>query len=129
MSPLLSNPPVGGWPSGIKDSNWPAHHVNSAIPFEGSESAALARLDDYVGHAKGGGAGAGGWANGQKAKTYKNTRNGLVGEAFSTKFASFLALGTLSAKEAGGRVMGLLEAEGRDKGVWNNVYCEYRFVW
>ena len=121
IKPLVDSPPIGGWPKSI--STWPELNANSAIPFSGSESAALARLDDYVGHPKGGDGN--GWVNGAKAKTYKDTRNGLVGEAFSTKFASFLALGTLSPKEAGWRVMGLLDTAGKDKGLWNNVYCEH----
>ena len=120
--PLLSSPPIGGWPENMRGTAWPELNANSAVPFLGSEAAALARLDDYVGHPNGGDDGK--WINGAKAKTYKATRNGLVGEAFSTKFAAFLALGTLSAKEAGWRVMRLLERAGKDKDMWNNVYCE-----
>jgi deoxyribodipyrimidine photo-lyase len=123
VKPLIDNPPIGGWPENMKGTAWPELNANSAVPFLGSESAALARLDDYVGH-EDGNDGGGRWVNGQKAKTYKATRNGLVGEAFSTKFAAFLALGTLSAKEAGWRVMSLLDRAGKDKDMWNNVYCE-----
>lgn len=118
--PLFDNPPLGGWPSTVKPGQFPKYHPHSAIPFDGGESAALSRLEDYVGHPKGGN----GWEGGQKAKTYKDTRNGLIGDGFSTKFASFLSLGSLSPREAGWRVGELLELVNKDTPVRNNVYCE-----
>jgi len=57
----------------------------TAFPFAGGEDSALARLRDYV------------WER-KLAANYKNTRNGLVGEAYSTKFSPWLANGCLSAK-------------------------------
>lgn len=119
--PLFDNPPLGGWSSSVKEGQLPQPHPNSAIPFDGGEVAALSRLEDYVGHAKGDS-----WEGGAKAKTYKNTRNGLIGEHFSTKFAAFLSLGTLSPKEAGWRVGELLELVNRDKDTRGNVYCKSR---
>lgn len=119
--PLFDNPPLGGWSSAVKESQLPQPHPNSAIPFNGGENAALSRLEDYVGHAKGNG-----WEGGAKAKKYKDTRNGLIGEHFSTKFAAFLSLGTLSPKEVGWRVGELLELVNKDKDTRNNVYCESR---
>jgi deoxyribodipyrimidine photo-lyase len=116
--PLFDNPPLGGWSSAVKEGQLPKPHPTSAIPFAGGETSALSRLEDYVGHATGSG-----WEGGKKAKTYKDTRNGLMGEDFSTKFASFLALGTLSAKEAGWRVGELLERVGKDAKTRGNVYC------
>jgi deoxyribodipyrimidine photo-lyase len=117
--PLFANPPLGGWSSAVQEGQLPGTHQHSAIPFEGGENSALSRLEDYVGHGSGSN-----WQGGEKAKTYKDTRNGLIGDAFSTKFASFLSLGTLSAREAGWRVGELLELVGRDKDVRNNIYCE-----
>lgn len=118
--PLMDTPPIGGWSSASKSTSIPDLHHHSAIPFPGGEAAALARLDDYVGHPTSGD----GWSGGDKARKYKATRNGLIGEGFSTKFTAFLSLGCLSAKEAGWRVAQLLERAGRDKDMWNNVYCE-----
>ena len=57
----------------------------SALIFEGGEQAGLARLKHYL------------W-NTDLAQTYKETRNGLLGEAYSTKFSPYLALGCLSPK-------------------------------
>ena len=58
---------------------------NSAFPFRGGETEALKRLDYYLFETK-------------KVSVYKNTRNGLVGIDYSTKFSPWLANGSLSAK-------------------------------
>ena len=57
----------------------------TAHPFRGGEAAALARLHDYV------------WGR-RLVQTYKQTRNGLVGEAFSSKLSAWLAIGALSPR-------------------------------
>ncbi len=57
----------------------------AVMPFPGGETAALARLDAYL------------WA-GDHLKTYKLTRNGLVGADYSTKFSPYLAHGCLSPR-------------------------------
>ncbi|WWC71617.1 uncharacterized protein I206_105575 [Kwoniella pini CBS 10737] len=118
VKPLLDNPPIGGWSStSIPKDTIPKLHPESAIPFEGSEMSALKRVDDYIGISR-----EDRWEGGHKAKHYKETRNGLLGEGFSTKFSVWLSLGSVSPKEIGWRVGGLLEKEGRDKEVWKNVY-------
>ena len=117
--PLFAAAPIGGWPSQASEGKLPSTPPTSSIPFTGGEPSALSRLEDYVGHGDGQG-----WSGGSKAKSYKSTRNGLIGDAFSTKFASMLALGTLSAKEVGWRVGQLLEVVGKNKDIRNNVYCE-----
>jgi deoxyribodipyrimidine photo-lyase len=120
VKPLLDSPPIGGWSTTVKDDSPPPFPEASPIPFVGGEEAGLARLDQYVGHPSSSG---GGWEGGELAKKYKSTRNGMIGQEFSTKFSEFLALGTLSAKEIGWRVGELLEHVGRDKETYNNVYC------
>ncbi len=60
-------------------------HPKSAFPFEGGENAALNRLDDYFFQTK-------------KLGFYKKTRNGLVGTDYSSKFSSWLANGSISAR-------------------------------
>jgi deoxyribodipyrimidine photo-lyase len=55
------------------------------LAFEGGESAALARLDEYV------------WA-GDHLREYKETRNGLLGADYSSKFSAWLAHGCLSPR-------------------------------
>ncbi|ORY50805.1 cryptochrome [Rhizoclosmatium globosum] len=54
-----------------------------SFPFKGGETAALARLKAYM--------------SGPIAK-YKETRNGLLGSDYSTKFSPYLAWGCLSAR-------------------------------
>lgn len=60
-------------------------HVNSAFPFKGGETNALSRLNQYFFETK-------------KLGYYKKTRNGLVGKDYSSKFSSWLANGSISAK-------------------------------
>jgi deoxyribodipyrimidine photo-lyase len=56
---------------------------NSALPFEGGEKSALARLQSYMNAG---------------VNTYKTTRNGLLGPAYSTKFSPFLSHGCISPR-------------------------------
>ena len=60
-------------------------HRNSTFPFLGGETEALKRIDHYFFETK-------------KVGFYKQTRNGLVGVDYSTKFSAWLANGSLSAK-------------------------------
>jgi deoxyribodipyrimidine photo-lyase len=60
-------------------------HRNSAFPFLGGETEALKRIDHYFFETR-------------KVGFYKQTRNGLVGIDYSTKFSAWLANGSLSAK-------------------------------
>ena len=55
------------------------------LTFQGGESAALERLEHYL------------WES-QAVATYKQTRNGLIGADYSTKFSPWLAQGCLSPK-------------------------------
>nr|WP_293838040.1 DASH family cryptochrome [uncultured Arsenicibacter sp.] len=57
----------------------------AAIQFKGGETAALARLKHYL------------WDT-DSLKVYKETRNGLLGEDFSSKFSAWLSLGCLSPR-------------------------------
>lgn len=59
----------------------------SAFPFSGGEAAAQARLRDYL------------W-DGQGVRHYKETRNGLIGSEYSSKFSPWLATGSLSPRRA-----------------------------
>lgn len=55
------------------------------MSFQGGESAGLERLDEYL------------WA-GDHLRRYKETRNGMLGEDYSSKFSPWLALGCLSPR-------------------------------
>jgi deoxyribodipyrimidine photo-lyase len=60
-------------------------HTHSAFPFKGGETEGLKRLEDY-------------FFNTKKLGVYKKTRNGLVGTNYSSKFSSWLANGSISAR-------------------------------
>lgn len=57
----------------------------SAFPFSGGERAAMERLEDY-------------FFNSRKLGFYKKTRNGLLGQDYSSKFSPWLAHGCISAR-------------------------------
>ncbi len=59
--------------------------IRRAVPFKGGETVALERLESYL------------WEK-ELIKTYKETRNGLVGEDYSSKFSAWLAHGCLSPR-------------------------------
>ncbi|NQV76424.1 MAG: DASH family cryptochrome [Bacteroidetes bacterium] len=58
----------------------------SVIKFKGGETEALKRLQHYF------------W-NSNSVKTYKQTRNSLIGADYSSKFSAWIALGCLSPRE------------------------------
>ena len=59
------------------------NHKFSNFPFLGGESYGEERLNDYL------------WGS-HGISRYKETRNGLIGTEYSSKFSSYLALGSLS---------------------------------
>jgi deoxyribodipyrimidine photo-lyase len=80
LKPLLDNPdvPCPPWPPSTDESA-------SAHPFSGGESAANTRLEHLV-------------VSGAMS-SYKDTRNGLVGQDFSTKLSGYLSLGCITARQ------------------------------
>lgn len=68
---------------GFADFKQPPH---SAFPFQGGETDALKRLSAYL------------WET-QNIGSYKQTRNGLLGTEYSSKFSAWLAIGALSPKK------------------------------
>jgi deoxyribodipyrimidine photo-lyase len=65
--------------------NVPAVDSRAVLPFKGGETEALNRLQDYI------------WDK-DLLKTYKETRNGLIGGDYSSKFSVWLSLGCLSPR-------------------------------
>ncbi len=113
LAPLLAEPTIGDHikpipiptnPEAWKSlaSSLPDLEPRSAFPFHGGETTGLARLDDYLGTMTGGKNGKG--QGGEKGMTYKETRNGLVGEGYSSKFSAWLSFGCFSPRYAGWRV-------------------------
>lgn len=64
----------------------PDHHPHSAFPFKGGSLAAELRMEHYF------------WET-EKLSFYKQTRNGLLGLDYSSKFSPWLANGSLSARQ------------------------------
>jgi len=60
--------------------------TRAAIQFKGGETAGLVRLAHFL-------------IGTRAISTYKETRNGLIGEDYSSKFSAWLSLGCLSARE------------------------------
>jgi deoxyribodipyrimidine photo-lyase len=58
----------------------------AVLPFQGGETAGLARLDAYL------------WQT-DNLRTYKETRNGMLGADYSSKFSPWLAVGSLSPRQ------------------------------
>jgi deoxyribodipyrimidine photo-lyase len=63
----------------------PTADERGVLAFEGGETAALERLEEYV------------WT-GDNLRTYKETRNGLVGPDYSSKLSAWLSEGCLSPR-------------------------------
>lgn len=59
--------------------------TRAVMPFVGGESAALSRLSRYF------------WED-DSLQSYKETRNGLIGASYSSKFSAWLAFGCLSPR-------------------------------
>jgi deoxyribodipyrimidine photo-lyase len=59
------------------------NHSKTAYPFEGGERNALERLKSYL------------WESNNITK-YKETRNGLIGTEYSSKFSAYLSTGSIS---------------------------------
>lgn len=61
-------------------------HPQTAFPFSGGTSSAIKRMEAYF------------WTT-KKLSYYKQTRNGLMGKDYSSKFSPWLANGSLSARQ------------------------------
>lgn len=63
----------------------PPRDDRGVLPFQGGETAGLQQVKDYF------------WT-GDRLRIYKETRNGMVGADYSSKFSPWLALGCLSPR-------------------------------
>ncbi|MDF9795109.1 deoxyribodipyrimidine photo-lyase [Catalinimonas alkaloidigena] len=64
----------------------PPNDKRAVLKYIGGETAGLDRLHDYI------------W-NKDQLKVYKETRNGLLGDAYSSKFSAWLSIGALSPRK------------------------------
>ncbi|GAC97129.1 hypothetical protein PHSY_004714 [Pseudozyma hubeiensis SY62] len=74
-------------------------HPGSAFPLRGGESSALDRLDWYFVRGKSADSTRWGKADPPPVARYKQTRNNLIGHAYSTKMSPFLAYGSISPRQ------------------------------
>lgn len=86
LDPFVETIAVGDVPT-LEQLGYDTYETDerAVLPFKGGEQAALARLKHYL------------WDT-DLAKTYKKTRNGLLGGDYSTKFSPWLAAGCISPK-------------------------------
>ena len=88
-------------------------HPKSAIRAIGGEEAGLARLNAYTFETHG-------------IATYKETRNGLIGEAYSSKFSPWLATGALSAR----KIIQVVNDYEREFGANDSTYwMKFELLW
>ncbi|MEM9929816.1 MAG: DASH family cryptochrome, partial [Bacteroidota bacterium] len=104
--PVLEVPELGALPAlsdfGIAP---PPQDERAAYQWEGGETAALDRLAYYL-------------FDSQAIATYKETRNGLIGPDYSTKFSPWLAYGCLSPKKIYWEVKAYEEKNGANKSTY-----------
>lgn len=92
------------------------HSPKSAFPFQGGETSALARLQWYF-HDGG---------NPPPVARYKQTRNHLLGHAYSTKMSPFLCIGSISPR----MVLQRLSEHERYYGSSANTYwVQFELLW
>ena len=81
----------------------------AAFVFKGGEAEGLKRLNDYI-------------FNTGCIATYKDTRNGLVGGNYSSKFSPWLAMGCLSPREVYHEVRRYEEEHGSNKSTYWMIF-------
>lgn len=92
-----------------------ARDPRSAFPLAGGETAALDRLDWYIRQ-----------GSPPPAHNYKETRNGLVGHAYSTKLSPFLCLGMVSPREI---ISALEEHEAKFGATQSTYWVRFEILW
>ena len=86
---IIASPPIAAINLSLLNELIPTNVTSdprAAMQYEGGAKAAHERLQHYFYKTK-------------ALSTYKETRNGMVGERYSSKFSAWLALGCISAKE------------------------------
>ena len=84
--PTLEHGLTDVWPDWAANANNLKFDSRVVLHFKGGETEALTRLQHYI------------WDK-QLIKTYKITRNGLIGSDYSSKFSAWLALGCFSPRQ------------------------------
>lgn len=85
----------------------------TAFPFNGGEHAAQQRIEDYFFHT-------------QQMLRYKETRNGLIGVDYSTKFSPWLANGSVSPRTIYAQLKSLEEKLGANESTY---WLQFELLW
>ncbi|KAB1193964.1 DASH family cryptochrome [Haloferax sp. MBLA0076] len=89
LPPLPADAPIAGDIPTVSDLDStlspPTHDDRGVLPFDGGETAALDRVESYI------------W-EGDHLRAYKETRNGMLGSDYSSKFSPWLNEGCLSPR-------------------------------
>lgn len=91
----------------------PRPDPRSAVPFRGGESQGLNRMQDYI------------WQQ-QHLRNYKETRNGLIGSNYSSKFSLWLAHGSLSPRQVYAEVEKYEAQEVQNKSTY---WLKFELLW
>lgn len=84
-TPSVLRPIAARFEDFLPDPSERSIHPHSAFPFRGGESAGLDRLEEWM------------WKE-DRLREYKETRNGMLGTSYSSKFSPWIAWGCLSPK-------------------------------
>ncbi|CAO1613629.1 unnamed protein product [Parajaminaea phylloscopi] len=116
LKPLFDDPSPGNH---TKLRSKELEGVASALPFKGGETEALERMEYYFG-AKAGQA---------PAASYKETRNGLLGVDYSTKFSAALAHGLVSPRDIAQRAHQLDSSLGKGSRAGGGYWIIFELLW
>lgn len=117
LKPLRDNPSPGNH---TKLKSKELQGVASALPFKGGETEALDRIEHYFGNKVGQQA---------PAASYKETRNGLLGVDYSTKFSAALAHGLISPRDVAQRAHQLDSNSGKGSRAGGGYWIIFELLW
>ncbi|MEM6257839.1 MAG: DASH family cryptochrome [Planctomycetota bacterium] len=114
IEPLDTSIEPGDIPS-LKDLDRtpPAADPRAVLPFSGGEQAGRARIQSWV-------------FEGDHLRRYKETRNGLIGASYSSKFSPWLALGCLSPRRVAEQT---LAYEGQRVSNDSTYWLRFELMW
>lgn len=101
------------------------HHA-SAFPLRGGESSAQDRLEWYFIRGKSPNSSSWGRADPPPVSRYKQTRNNLLGHAYSTKMSPFLAYGSISPRSIWEALLHHESIHGEDQNIY---WVKFELLW
>ncbi|CAO1628756.1 unnamed protein product [Sympodiomycopsis kandeliae] len=120
----------------LNEINFPAHiessaflqqrHHASAFPLRGGESSAQDRLEWYFIRGKSPDSSSWGRSDPPPVSRYKQTRNNLLGHAYSTKMSPFLAYGSISPRSIWEALLKHESIHGEDQNIY---WVKFELLW